>query len=162
PGDAYRTILNKLDFISLAGALVLGTVGLPHIVNRFFTVPDGRAARTSVSWAIGPVGVFYLMTLALGFGAAALVGRRGMAAPGPRGNTGAPLRARAVGEHLGRQPGGGVMLASTGAVACATSLSVVSGLVLAACTSLAHGYCGQVLMFGRPRGSEEVGVARFA
>lgn len=162
PGDAYRTILNKLDFISLAGALVLGTVGLPHIVNRFFTVPDGRAARTSVSWAIGLVGVFYLMTLALGFGAAALVGRREIAEQDPSGNTAVPLLARAVGEHLGGHLGGDVMLAFIGAVAFATILAVVSGLVLASSTSLAHDYFGQVLMFGRPRESQEVAVARFA
>ncbi|CNE04049.1 SSS family solute/sodium (Na+) symporter [Mycobacterium tuberculosis] len=162
PGDAYRTIVNKLDFISLALALVLGTAGLPHILSRFFAVPDGRAARTSVSWAIGLVGVFYLMTLALGFGAAALVGRRAIVAQDPSGNTAAPQLARAVGEHIGGRLGGDVLLAFIGAVAFATILAVVSGLVLASSTSLAHDYFGQVLMLGRPRESQEVAVARFA
>lgn len=162
PGDAYRTIVNKLDFISLALALVLGTAGLPHIVSRFFAVPDGRAARTSVSWAIGLVGVFYLMTLALGFGAAALVGRQAIVAQDPSGNTAAPQLAQAVGEHVGGRLGGDVMLAFIGAVAFATILAVVSGLVLASSTSLAHDYFGQVLMLGRPRESQEVAVARFA
>ncbi|MFB4311934.1 cation acetate symporter [Actinomadura sp. GTD37] len=162
PGDAYQTIVNKLDFISLALALVLGTAGLPHIVSRFFAVPDGRAARTSVSWAIGLVGVFYLMTLALGFGAAALVGRQAIVAQDPSGNTAAPQLARAVGEHVGGRLGGDVLLAFIGAVAFATILAVVSGLVLASSTSLAHDYFGQVLMLGRPRESQEVAVARFA
>ncbi|MFA1537590.1 solute symporter family protein [Actinomadura monticuli] len=161
-GDAYQTIVNKLDFISLALALVLGTAGLPHIVSRFFAVPDGRAARTSVSWAIGLVGAFYLMTLALGFGAAALVGRQAIVAQDPSGNTAAPQLAQAVGEHIGGHLGGDVLLAFIGAVAFATILAVVSGLVLASSTSLAHDYFGQVLMFGRPRESQEVAVARFA
>ncbi|NVI92933.1 cation acetate symporter [Actinomadura sp. BRA 177] len=162
PGDAYQTIVNKLDFISLALALVLGTAGLPHIVSRFFAVPDGRAARTSVSWAIGLVGVFYLMTLALGFGAAALVGRQAIVAQDPSGNTAAPQLAQAVGEHIGGHLGGDVLLAFIGAVAFATILAVVSGLVLASSASLAHDYFGQVLMLGRPRESQEVAVARFA
>ncbi|TDE18923.1 cation acetate symporter [Actinomadura sp. 6K520] len=162
PGDAYRTIVNKLDFISLAAALVLGTVGLPHIVNRFFAVPDGRAARTSVSWAIGLVGAFYLMTLALGFGAAALVGREAIVAQDPSGNTAVPQLAQAAGEHVGGHLGGDLMVAFIGAVAFATILAVVSGLVLASSTSLAHDYFGQVLMLGRPRESQEVAVARFA
>ncbi|GGU07694.1 solute symporter family protein [Actinomadura citrea] len=162
PGDAYRTVVNKLDFISLALALVLGTVGLPHVVARFFAVPDGRAARTSVSWAIGLVGVFYLMTLALGFGAAALVGRSAIVAQDPSGNTAVPQLAQAVGQHVGGRAGGDVMLAFIGAVAFATILAVVSGLVLASSTSLAHDYFGQVLMLGRPRESQEVAVARFA
>ncbi|WP_141578543.1 cation acetate symporter [Actinomadura sp. WMMA1423] len=162
PGDTYRTVVNKLDFISLALALVLGTVGLPHVVARFFAVPDGRAARKSVSWAIGLVGVFYLMTLALGFGAAALVGRSAIVAQDPSGNTAVPQLARAVGEHVGGRAGGDVLLAFIGAVAFATILAVVSGLVLASSTSLAHDYFGQVLMLGRPRESQEVAVARFA
>ncbi|SNR95772.1 solute symporter family protein [Actinomadura mexicana] len=162
PGDAYRTAVNKLDFISLALALVLGTAGLPHVVARFFAVPDGRAARTSVSWAIGLVGVFYLMTLALGFGAAALVGRSAIVAQDPSGNTAVPQLAQAVGEHVGGRAGGDVLLAFIGAVAFATILAVVSGLVLASSTSLAHDYFGQVLMLGRPRESQEVAVARFA
>ncbi|MDL4821026.1 solute symporter family protein [Actinomadura opuntiae] len=162
PGDAFQTIVNKLDFISLAIALLLGTAGLPHIMTRFFAVPDARAARTSVSWAIGLVGVFYLMTLALGFGAAALVGRDAIVAQDPSGNTAAPQLAQALGHHLGGQVGGDVLLAFIGAVAFATILAVVSGLVLASSTSLAHDYFGQVLMFGRPRESQEVAVARFA
>ncbi|MFI0372864.1 cation acetate symporter [Actinomadura sp. 1N219] len=162
PGDAYQTIVNKLDFISLALALVLGAAGLPHIVTRFFTVPDGPTARRSVSWSIGLVGVFYLMTPLLGFGAAALVGRDEIVAQDPSGNTAVPQLAHAAGEQLGGHLAGDVLLAFVGAVAFATILAVVSGLVLASSTSLAHDYFGQVLMLGRPRESQEVAVARFA
>ncbi|MEU7894049.1 cation acetate symporter [Nonomuraea sp. NPDC049152] len=161
-GDPVRTLLNKLDFISLALALVLGTAGLPHIVTRFFTVPDARAARTSVNWAIGLVGVFYLMTLALGFGATALVGHQAITAQDPSGNTAALQLAQVLGEFVGGPIGGDLMLAFIGAVAFATILAVVSGLVMASSTSLAHDYFGHVLMFGRPRESQEVGVARFS
>ena len=73
--DPVKTMINKLDLISLGLALVLGTAGLPHILIRFYTVPTAKAARKSVNWAIGNIGAFYLMTLALGFGAAALVSR---------------------------------------------------------------------------------------
>nr|WP_235959480.1 cation acetate symporter [Actinomadura macrotermitis] len=162
PGDPARTLLNKLDFISLALALILGTAGLPHIITRFFTVPDARAARTSVNWAIGLVGVFYLMTLALGFGASALVGRAAIVAQDPAGNTAAPQLAQAVGQHIGGRVGGEILLAFIAAVAFATILAVVSGLVLASSTSLAHDFFGHVLMLGRPRESQEVAVARFS
>ncbi|WP_296605330.1 cation acetate symporter, partial [Nocardioides sp.] len=74
PGLKYGIdTTSKIDFLSLGLALVLGTAGLPHILIRFYTVPTAKAARTSVLWAIGLIGAFYLMTLALGFGAAALL-----------------------------------------------------------------------------------------
>ena len=90
PGLKYGvSTTSKIDFVSLSLALVLGTAGLPHILIRFYTVPTAKDARTSVSWAIGLIGAFYLMTLALGFGAAALLDT----APGERGR------------HFRRQPG---------------------------------------------------------
>ncbi len=73
--DQMATLWSKLDLISLGMALVLGTAGLPHILIRFYTVPTSKDARKSVNWAIGNIGAFYLMTIALGFGAAALVSR---------------------------------------------------------------------------------------
>ena len=73
--DPVKTLISKIDLISLGMALVLGTAGLPHILIRFYTVPTAKAARKSVNWAIGNIGAFYLMTIALGFGAAALVSR---------------------------------------------------------------------------------------
>ncbi|MFI6813084.1 cation acetate symporter [Nonomuraea sp. NPDC050328] len=162
PGDPVGTLINKLDFISLALALVLGTAGLPHIVSRFFTVPDARAARTSVNWAIGLVGAFYLMTLALGFGATALVSPERIIAEDPSGNTAALQLAQVLGEAVAGPVGGDLLLAFIGAVAFATILAVVSGLVMASSTSLAHDYFGHVLMFGRPRESQEVAVARLS
>ncbi|MCO5969873.1 solute symporter family protein [Actinoallomurus soli] len=161
-GHSSRTLFDKLDFVSLALALVLGTAGLPHIVTRFYTVPDARAARTSVNWAIGLVGAFYLMTIALGFGATALVGRREILARDPAGNTAAPLLARELGRHVAGRIGGDVMLAFVASVTFATILAVVAGLVMASATSLAHDYFGNVLMLGRPRERQEVAVARFA
>ncbi|WP_062438646.1 solute symporter family protein [Herbidospora daliensis] len=166
PGQRFAKdadgIIGVLDFVSLAVALVLGTAGLPHIVGRFFTVPDARAARTSVNWAIGLVGAFYLMTLALGFGATALVGQQAITAQDPSGNTAALQLAQAVGESVAGPVGGEILLAFIGAVAFATILAVVSGLVLASSTSLAHDFFGHVLMFGKPKESQEVAVARFS
>ena len=98
PGLKYgATDVSKLDFISLGIALVLGTAGLPHILIRFYTVPTAKAARKSVNWAIGIIGAFYLMTIALGFGAAALIGPEEIKAKNPAGNTAAPQLA----EYLG-------------------------------------------------------------
>jgi len=162
PGNPFQTVVNKLDLISLGLALVLGTAGLPHILTRFYTVPNAREARTSVNWAIGIIGVFYLMTLALGFGAAALVGHQAIIAQDKAGNAAAPQLAHVLGEWVAGQTGGAVLLAFIAAVAFATILAVVAGLVLASSTSLAHDYFGHVLMFGRPRESQEVAVARFA
>lgn len=162
PGAPLQTLFNKLDLISLGLALVLGTAGLPHILTRFYTVPDARAARTSVNWAIGIIGVFYLMTLALGFGAAALVGREAIVAQDPAGNTAAPQLAQVLGEGLAGETGGAILLAFIAAVAFATILAVVAGLVLASSTSLAHDFFGHVLMLGRPRESQEVAVARWS
>ena len=98
PGAQYgKSGLTKLDFISLALALVLGTAGLPHVLMRFYTVPSAKEARRSVQWAIGLIGVFYLFTLVLGYGAGALVGPAAInAAPG-KANSAAPLLAYALG-----------------------------------------------------------------
>ncbi|MGH8937746.1 MAG: solute symporter family protein, partial [Actinomycetes bacterium] len=98
--DAYKTLISKLDLISLGLALVLGTAGLPHILIRFYTTPTAKEARKSVIWGIWIIGSFYLMTLALGFGAAALVGPEAILAQDPAGNTAAPQLARAVGEDF--------------------------------------------------------------
>lgn len=108
PGLKYgATDVSKLDFISLGIALVLGTAGLPHILIRFYTVPTAKAARKSVNWAIGIIGAFYLMTIALGFGAAALIGPEEIKAKNPAGNAAAPQLA----EYLGG-------VGTTGAPSC--------------------------------------------
>jgi cation/acetate symporter len=151
----------KVDLISLGLALVLGTAGLPHILMRFYTVPTARDARRSVNWAIGLIGTFYLLTLALGFGAAALVGTSAIRAANPGGNTAAPQLA----EELGGGPGttgGALFLAFIASVAFATILAVVAGLTLASSSSVAHDIYANVIRKGQVDEGSEVRVARGA
>ena len=168
-GDPIATLIGKIDLISLALALVLGTAGLPHILIRFYTVPSSKIARKSVNWAIGNIGAFYLMTIALGFGAAALVPReilhRGFNADGKpldmSGNVAAPQLAQTLGGGEGSL-GGAVMLAFIGAIAFAVILATVAGLTLASSTSFAHDLYGAVIRGGKATEAEEVRVARLA
>nr|WP_018349125.1 cation acetate symporter [Longispora albida] len=158
-----RTMVSKLDLISLGMALVLGTAGLPHILIRFYTVPNSKAARKSVVWAIGIIGTFYLMTLALGFGAAALVGGKAITSQDPSGNTAAPQLAAELGKrYFGGEFGGALMLAIIAAVAFATILAVVAGLTLASSSSLAHDLYANVIKRGKSDERQEVRVARVA
>ncbi len=162
PGLKYGVSnTSKIDFISLALALVLGTAGLPHILIRFYTVPTAKAARTSVQWAITLIGLFYLMTLVLGFGAAALVGTSAIAEVDPAGNVASPLLAEAVGGGED-SAGGAVLLALISAVAFATILAVVAGLTLTSASSVAHDLYANVLRKGRMTEADEVKVARVA
>jgi cation/acetate symporter len=169
PGTVYgkavesstQTFYNKMDLLSLGLALVLGTAGLPHVLMRFYTVPSARAARKSVLWAIGIIGTFYLLTLALGFGAAALVGGAAIKAQNPAGNTAAPQLANALGQqYLGGDTGGTVFLAVIAAVAFATILAVVAGLTLASSSSVAHDFFANVIRKGKTSERQEVVVAR--
>ncbi|MEV3929508.1 MULTISPECIES: cation acetate symporter [unclassified Streptomyces] len=161
PGLKYGvTDVSKLDFISLGIALVLGTAGLPHILIRFYTVPTAKAARKSVNWAIGIIGAFYLMTIALGFGAAALIGPEEIKAKNPAGNAAAPQLAEYLG-GLGTT-GGAVMLAVISAVAFATILAVVAGLTLASSSSFAHDIYANVIRRGKATEKEEMRAARWA
>jgi cation/acetate symporter len=155
PGLQYgATATAKIDFISLSLALVLGTAGLPHILMRFYTVPSAKEARHSVVWAIWLIGIFYLFTLVLGYGAAALVpgGATTIAnAPG-RTNSAAPL--------LAYQLGGEVLLGFISAVAFATILAVVAGLTITASASFAHDVYANVIKHGEASPDSEVRVAR--
>ncbi len=151
----------KIDFLSLALALVLGTAGLPHILIRFYTVPTARDARTSVLWAIGIIGSFYLMTLVLGFGAAALLGRNAITAEDPSGNLASPALAEEVGGGDGTA-GGAILLALISAVAFATILAVVAGLTLASSSSFSHDLYANVIRNGEATEQEEVRVAKIA
>ena len=163
PGLRYGTDFTaKLDFVSLGLALVLGTAGLPHILIRFYTVPTSRDARTSVMWAIALIGTFYLMTLVLGFGAAALVDTgEGSEIAASQGNLASPLLAEAVGGGDGSL-GGAVLLAVISAVAFATILAVVAGLTLTSASSVAHDLYASVWKKGDVTDREEVRVARIA
>ncbi len=161
--SASATFYSKMDLLSLGIALVLGTAGLPHILIRFYTVPTAKIARKSVLWAIGIIGTFYLLTLALGFGAAALVGGNAIRAQDAAGNTAAPQLAQALGvEFLGGDIGGATLLAIIAAVAFATILAVVAGLTLASSSSLAHDFYASVIKRGQASERQEVRVARIA
>ena len=151
----------QIDFISLALALVLGTAGLPHILIRFYTVPTARDARTSVLWAIGIIGSFYLMTLVLGFGAAALLGRNAIREADTSGNLASPLLAEEVGGGEG-SAGGAILLALIAAVAFATILAVVAGLTIASSSSFSHDFYANVVKDGDISEKEEVRVAKIA
>jgi cation/acetate symporter len=162
-GNFAATTISKLDLISLGAALVLGTAGLPHILVRFYTVPSARVARRSVVWAIGIIGTFYLLTLALGFGAAALVGQKTISEQDTAGNTAAPMLAQELGRrYLGGTNGGAILLALIAAVAFATILAVVAGLTLASSSSVAHDLYANVVRKGQPSERDEVNVARYA
>ncbi|MFD5063283.1 cation acetate symporter [Streptomyces sp. NPDC058394] len=162
PGLKYgATSTSKLDFISLGIALVLGTAGLPHILIRFYTVPTAKAARKSVNWAIGIIGAFYLMTIVLGFGAAAILKPGDIIASNKAGNTAAPLAALEIGGGSG-STGGAILLAVISAVAFATILAVVAGLTLASSSSFAHDIYANVIRKGKATEKEEVRAAKWA
>ncbi|GAA3148197.1 cation acetate symporter [Planomonospora alba] len=166
PGLKYGTeaqgLAGKLDLISLGLALVLGTAGLPHILIRFYTVPTAKEARKSVLWGIGIIGVFYLLTLVLGFGAAAVVGGEAIAAQDKAGNTAAPMLAQEIGRLIFGDVGGTILLAVIAAVAFATILAVVAGLTLASSSSFAHDLYAHVFKRGNVTDKEEVTVARIS
>ncbi|MFD5715036.1 cation acetate symporter [Streptomyces pharetrae] len=150
----------RFDFISLGLALVLGTAGLPHILSRFYTVPTARAARRSVVWSIGLIGGFYLMTIVLGFGAAAIVGPQAVRASNAAGNTAVPLLALDLGGGAD-STGGTVLFAVVAAVAFATILAVIAGVTLASSASVAHDLYAS-LRSRRAKPRSEVAVARVA
>ena len=163
PGLLYgKDLTGQIDFLSLGLALVLGTAGLPHILIRFYTVPDSRSARRSVQWAIGLIGAFYLMTLALGFGAAALLDTgKGSAVEVSKGNVASPLLAESVGGGAD-STGGAILLALIAAVAFATILAVVAGLTLTSASSVAHDLYANVFKKGQASERSELRVARIA
>ena len=163
PGLKYGAgLTSKLDFVSLGIALVLGTAGLPHILVRFYTVPTAKQARQSVLWAITLIGAFYLMTLVLGFGAAALVtGDKKDKIVESGGNLASPLLAEAVGGGPG-SAGGAILLAVISAVAFATILAVVAGLTLTSASSVAHDLYANVWKKGDVTEKQEVKAAKIA
>jgi cation/acetate symporter len=158
PGGLYD---NPIDTMSLGLALVLGTAGLPHILMRFFTVPTANAARSSVVWAMGFIGAFYILTTFIGFGARAILGEEGVEAAGTGGNLAAPNLAQALGGGAGTF-GGDLFLAVVAAIAFATILAVVAGLVLSASAAVSHDIWSNIVRRGRDSEHEEVRVARIA
>ena len=154
PGAQYGIdFTSKFNLISLGLALVLGTAGLPHVLMRFYTVPTAKEARKSVVWAISLIGGFYIFTLILGYGAAALVGPETiMAAPGKQ-NAAAPLLAL----HLG----GEILLGLIAGVAFATILAVVAGLAITASASFAHDIYASVIKKNGASEEDQVRVSRY-
>ncbi|HEY7480077.1 MAG TPA: sodium/solute symporter [Gemmatimonadales bacterium] len=149
-----KLVANPLDAISLGMALMFGTAGLPHILMRFYTVPDARTARSSVFVATGVIGLFYLLTFVLGFGAMVLVGPEAIRAVDAGGNMAAPLLA----ELLGGTP----FLGFIAAVAFATILAVVAGLTLSGAAALSHDLWVSVVRRGHADPREQLRVARLA
>jgi len=149
-----QLVSNPLDAISLGLALMFGTAGLPHILMRFYTVPDARTARTSVSYATAFIGFFYLLTFILGFGAMEIVGRDAILKIDKGGNMAAPLLAQAV--------GGTGFLGFIAAVAFATILAVVAGLTLSGAAALSHDLWVHVVRKGSAPEAEQLRVARGA
>jgi cation/acetate symporter len=150
-----------LDTVSLGLALVLGTAGLPHILMRFFTVPNARAARSSVVWAMFIIGFFYLLTTFIGFGARAFLGDEGVEAAGKGGNLAAPNLAAFLGGGEGTF-GGDLFLAVIAGVAFATILAVVAGLVLSASSAFSHDIWSSIVRKHQDSDHEEVRVARIS
>ena len=151
PGNRFKI---PLDTLSLNLALVLGTAGLPHILMRFFTVKDAKTARQSVVAATWLIGIFYVMTLFLGFGAAAFVGSDAIVAADKGGNMAAPLLAQSL--------GGDFLFAFISAVAFATILAVVTGLVLTSASAFSHDFYNSIVRKGQASEKEQVRVARWA
>ena len=157
-GDAVlapgKLVANPIDTVSLGIALMFGTAGLPHILMRFYTVPDATTARRSVLYATSLIGLFYLVTFVLGFGASVLVGRSAISAVDKGGNMAAPLLAEAL--------GGTGFLGFISAVAFATILAVVAGLTLAGAAAIAHDLWGHVVKRGDVTARAQLRVARGA
>jgi cation/acetate symporter len=152
---------SPIDTLSLGLALVLGTAGLPHILMRFFTVPDAKAARGSVVYAIFIIGGFYILTTFIGFGARAILGENGVEAAGKGGNLAAPNLAQELGGGEGTV-GGDAFLAIIAAIAFATILAVVAGLVLSASAAVAHDIWSNVIRHGQDSEASEVWAGRIA
>jgi len=169
PGELYGAVASQLgqsalepgglvtspiDAISLGLALMLGLLGLPHILMRFYTVPDAKTARKSVLYATGFIGCFYIIIPIVGFGASVLVGREVISAVDAGGNMAAPLLAELL--------GGTFFLGFIAAVAFATILAVVAGLTLAGASALSHDIYVSVVKHGHASEAEQVRVARIS
>lgn len=149
-----KVVTGAWDAVSLGLALMFGTAGLPHILMRFYTVPDAKQARVSVVWATIWIGLFYLITFVLGFGAMVLVGTKQILAAGGGGNMAAPLLANAV--------GGAAFFGFICAVAFATILAVVAGLTLSGAAALSHDIWVTTVKGGHATEGEQLRVARIA
>jgi len=157
-----KVVTGAWDAVSLGLALMFGTAGLPHILMRFYTVPNAKAARVSVMWATIWIGGFYLITFILGFGAMVLVGQANILAAGGGGNMAAPLLAKWAFTLTFGPAVGNLFFGFICAVAFATILAVVAGLTLAGAGALSHDLWVNVVRGGHAPESEQLRVARVA
>jgi cation/acetate symporter len=152
-------VTNPIDAISLGMALMFGTAGLPHILMRFFTVPNAKEARKSVFYATGFIGYFYILTFIIGFSAIVLLARN----PGFFGPDGALVGGNNMSAvHLANAVGGNLLLGFISAVAFATILAVVAGLTLAGASAISHDLYANVFARGRTTEQQEVRISKIA
>ncbi len=156
PGNLYK---DPIDLLSLGLTLILGTAGLSHLLVRFFTVPTAQAARSSVVWGMIIIGSFYFIIAVIGFASAALVGEEAITAAGGGGNMAAPLLGQVLGGGAGTI-GGEIFMAGISAVAFATIVAVVAGLVITGAGVFAHDIYTNVIMRGKVDSKKQFKVAR--
>nr|WP_203792584.1 cation acetate symporter [Pseudomonas alcaligenes] len=155
-------LADPINAASLSLGLVFGIAGLPHILMRFFTVPNAKEARKSVFYATGFIGFFFLVVMVLGFAAIVIVGQD------PQffvdGQLGGALigGGNMVAMHLAKAVGGNLFLGFLSAVAFATILAVVAGLALAGASAISHDLYATVLKKGRASERDEMRVTRIA
>ena len=155
-------VTNPIEAISLAMALMFGTAGLPHILMRFFTVPDAKAARKSVFYATGFIGYFYILTFIIGFGAITLVATNPEYLDAAKGALNLKGGNNMAAIHLSHAIGGDLFLGFISAVAFATILAVVSGLALAGASAISHDLYANVFAHGKATEGKEVMVSKMA
>ncbi|WAW10945.1 cation acetate symporter [Oxalobacter vibrioformis] len=157
-------ISNPIDSLSLGLALMFGTAGLPHILMRFFTVPDAKEARKSVFVATSFIGYFYLLTFIIGFGAIILLTNNPQYFQTLLVEGSETIRmiggTNMAAVHLAEAVGGNVFLGFISAVTFATILAVVSGLVLSGASAVSHDLYASVVKKGKAQPHEEIRVSR--
>ncbi|MGR8947440.1 MAG: cation acetate symporter [Gammaproteobacteria bacterium] len=153
-------VSDPVSAISLGLALMFGTAGLPHILMRFFTVPDAKEARKSILFATGFIGYFYILTFIIGFGAIWLLTTNPEFLDGASGKIIGGNNMAAI--HLSKAVGGDAFLGFISAVAFATILAVVSGLTLSGASAISHDLYASVIRKGKVAEGEEVRVSRYA
>src|SRR5699024_4888562 len=158
PGNLYK---DPIDLLSLGMTLILGTAGLSHLLVRFFTVPTAQAARSSVIWGMIIIGSFYVIIAILGFASSALVGPEAITAIDKGGNMAAPLLGQYLGGGAGTL-GGEIFMAAISAVAFATIVAVVAGLVITGAGVFAHDIYTNVIKRGEVDQQKQFKVARLA
>ena len=152
-------VADPVSAISLGLALMFGTAGLPHILMRFFTVPDAKQARRSVFYATGFIGYFYILTFVIGFGAIVFISGN----PEFKDAAGALIGGNNMAAiHLAKALGGNLLLGFISAVAFATILAVVSGLTLAGAAAVSHDLYAHCIMRGMAREENEIRVSKIA